>query len=325
VSTGKTELVTAHTPDDTAYHPGLNAYGTTIPRANKEGGSRGFDPHKPGVVIVDPDMEDGNLEVDFSKFGEIADFNNKIQRAVGDSPNADSAFKAYSDIAGELTGSKDETSSSAPSSSTPKKEPNSVNRPKLRKPTPLVRTAPVMQETTQGNEHELQTQAALAEQAEMIRQLSSELSKLREVREVVPPAAPPVAEAIPPVEDEPEEEVGVDLAQDHLGMPFLGLSAPLKPQKEIYFEMPQAGTMGARYHEVIEGGNCIALVYDTRYEEGYQWIPPSLGDSKIKMTLPRENKTYTCSSVGIQFHIGVLDVVVLFKHDDDEDVVKENY
>ena len=106
-------------------------------------------------------------------------------------------------------------------------------------------------------------------------------------------------------------------------MPFLGLPVPVKPTKEIYFEMPQAGTMGARYHEVIEGGSCIALVYDTRYEDGYQWIPPALGDTKIQMTIPRENKTYTCSSLGIHFHIGVLDVVVLFKHDGG--VIKENY
>ena len=28
----------------------------------------------------------------------------------------------------------------------------------------------------------------------------------------------------------------------------------------------------------------------------------------------RENKTYSCSSVGIHFSCGVLDIVVLFKH-----------
>ena len=40
--------------------------------------------------------------------------------------------------------------------------------------------------------------------------------------------------------------------------------------------------------------------------------------TKIKMTVSRDDKTYVCSSLGIHFHIGVLDVVVLFKHDDDE-------
>ena len=265
----KTGLVTAHTPDDTAYHPGLNAYGTTIPRSAKDGVSLGFDPHKPGKIIIDPDMDDGNLEVDFSKFVEVDDLNNKIQQAVGASPDGDGAFRAFSNIAAEL--------------------------------------------------------ADGGKKATLLGQLTSQVADLHKERES-PVQLTEDEASTPEAEDEVQEEMPDTITSPNecLEMPFLGIPAPIKPTKEIYFEMPQAGTMGARYHEVIEGGSCIALVYDTRYEEGYQWIPPSLGDAKIKMTIPKDKKTYTCSSLGIHFHIGVLDVVVLFKHDDD-DAIKENY
>lgn len=308
----KAGLVTAHTPDDAAYHPGLNAYGTTIPRATQDGGSRGFDPHKPGLVIVDPDMEDGNLEVDFSKFSEVEGLNNKIQSTVGASPDGEGAFQAFSDIASELAEGKKKTSPS-PTPPVLKKESSGMNKPTLKKPVPT--PVPPVENTPAHDLNQAAFQNHLDEQAALIRQLTSELVELRKV-EVVEEAVEEVP--APQEEEEPEVEFGVDV-----GMPFLGISDPLKPQKEIYFEMPQAGTMGARYHEVLEGSNCIALVYDTRYEDGYQWIPPALGDSKIRMTLPRENKTYTCSSVGIHFHVGVLDIVVLFKHD--SDVIKEDY
>ena len=181
-----------------------------------------------------------------------------------------------------------------------------MNKPTLKKPEPTA--VPPVENTPAPASNQGAMESVLGEQSALIRQLTSELVELRKAEAVE--EVPATQEVEPEVE--PEVEFGVDV-----GMPFLGLSDPLKPQKEIYFEMPQAGTMGARYHEVLEGSNCIALVYDTRYEDGYQWIPPALGDVKIKMTLPRENKTYTCSSVGIHFHVGVLDIVVLFKHDSD--------
>lgn len=314
----KGNLVTAHTPDDAEYHPDISAYGTTIPRSTKDGGSRGFDPHKPGLVIVDPDMEDGNLEVDFSKFSEVDGLNNKIQTAVGASPDGDGAFQAFSNIASELAEGGKKTSPSPPASVL-KKEPRGMNKPKLKKPAPVPVPTDEVTPINRGGRDVGAVADVLGEQTDLIRRLMSEVADLRKDREVAEVPPPPETEEFTEeLEEEPEAELGVDV-----GMPFLGASIPLKPQKEIYFEMPQAGTMGARYHEVIEGSNCIALVYDTRYEDGYQWIPPALGDVKINMTLPRDNKTYVCSSVGIHFNIGVLDVVVLFKHDGN--VIKEDY
>ena len=298
----KVELVKVHTPDAAAYHPGLSAYGTTIPTSTTGGKSRGFDPHKPGMVIVDPDMEGGDLEVDFSKLSEVKDLDNIIKRTAGDNPDGNAAFEAFSEIAVKVAAAEDQTSPSAPLPPVSKKEPSGMNKPKLRMPKP---TEPV-DEVPVAAPSSAPLEKMLAQQASLLSQLTSQVADLQ-----------PSEEAVEEAVEESEEDTGEEVPSNSLEMDFLGVPIPLKPQKEIYFEMPQAGTMGARYHAVIEGGNCIALVYDTRYEDGYQWIPPALGDTKIKMTVSRDDKTYVCSSLGIHFHIGVLDVVVLFKHDDE--------
>lgn len=313
----KEDLITVHTPDGSKYHQDLSPYGTTIPRAAEDGASRGFDPHKPGIVIIDPDIEGGNLEIDFSKLAEVEDFNTHTQRTMDGVVNPESAFQAFNAIAGELV--DNEKKEASPTSLPPvsKKEPGGMNKLKLRKPTPTASSAGSDSSSEFATQESESLRVMLAEQSVLINQLTSQMAQLHTKKETDEKEASDGDELVATSEED-------DLPPDGLGMPFLGLSAPLKPQKEIYFEMPQAGTMGARYHEVIESGNCIALVYDTRYEDGYQWIPPSLGDTKIKMTMPRDNKTYTCSSLGIHFHVGILDVVVLFKHDDG-DVDKENY
>ena len=41
------------------------------------------------------------------------------------------------------------------------------------------------------------------------------------------------------------------------------------------------------------------------------------------MTIPRENKVYDCSSLGIHFNCGVLDIVVLFKHTQEGEDMEE--
>jgi hypothetical protein len=291
--------ITVHTPDEKAYHTDISAYGTTIPRATKDGGSMGFDPNKPGVVIVDPDMEDGNLEVDFSKLAGVEGYSSKMQQAAGASSSGEAAFTAISAMAKELEATKEEVPSPTPPS--PSKESSDMNKPKLRVPksaqaAPATEVAPSAPSTEASQLSEM-----LVEQGQVLSSLMTQVEALQT----------PVQDTTSSEQAEEETEA---LETEILGMHFLGMDAPIKPQKEIYFEMPQAGTMGARYHDVVEGSNCIALVYDTRYEDGYQWIPPALGDTKIHMTLPRENKTYVCSSLGVHFHIGVLDVVVLFKH-----------
>ena len=106
-----------------------------------------------------------------------------------------------------------------------------------------------------------------------------------------------------------------------LEMPFVSGPVPQKAKKMVLFEIPNSGTMSARYHAVVNGDDCIALIYDTRYEDGNQYLPPDLGVRKILVTLPRKNQAdmkFVCSSMGVHFNIGVLDIVVLIKHKDED-------
>jgi len=102
-------------------------------------------------------------------------------------------------------------------------------------------------------------------------------------------------------------------------VPFLEGDKPQRPNYEIYFEMSKMGTMAARYHAVVEGNDCLALIYDTRFEDGFQYLPPSLGEEQISVSVPKLSKTpYTCSSLGLHWTLGCMDVVILIKHSDGE-------
>jgi len=112
---------------------------------------------------------------------------------------------------------------------------------------------------------------------------------------------------------------GMIIGFEELDIPFIKGPKPEKARKEVYFEIPNGGTMAARYHQVVDGGDCLALVYDTRYEDGHQYLPPDLGATEILVTLPRTRngaKKFACSSMGIHFNVGVMDIVVLIKHRD---------
>jgi len=119
-----------------------------------------------------------------------------------------------------------------------------------------------------------------------------------------------VVEATLPTEIDPFEG---------LQIPFLQGSKPERPQYEIYFEMSKMGTMAARFHAVVVGKDCMALVYDTRFEDGFQYLPPNLGAEKVQVSVPKLGDTvYTCSSLGMHWTLGCLDVVILIRHTGDE-------
>lgn len=110
------------------------------------------------------------------------------------------------------------------------------------------------------------------------------------------------------------------------------------PTREVIFETTHGGKHQARYHQVIEEDTVIVLVYDTRYEEGHQYVPPACSgeptpDSTIIVTLPigpakrsragarspvkQPGKQIPVNFLGQAFSFGVFDMIVLVKGDDD--------
>jgi hypothetical protein len=157
----------------------------------------------------------------------------------------------------------------------------------------------------------------VAKQGEAINALIGAISQLIEK-----PAELPVEEAARPkkavAEDNaPEEEFLAGLAS--LQIAFLADGKPQRPQYETYFEMTKMGTMAARYHAVVPGQDCVALIYDTRFQDGFQYLPPNLGEERITVSVPKlDEGVYTCSSLGLHLSLGCLDVVILIKHGDKE-------
>lgn len=324
--------IEVHTPNPDEYHPGLTGYGTTIPSASKDGSSGGFDPHAPGKVIVDPDMAGGDKVVDYAKFAKHKKtFNAKVRQVGGSDP--DSAFRAISDAADAIE--QIEQEALTPQVSTPpQRKENKVMPEKKIRLSPVEAPKEAQYPPTAGGDVRAATELAqgvssshfseavdtgvsrqLAAQTEVLSQLVGHLSGLQPSVEAPSPEVE--VQTVSQVAQEAHEEGVRDkliYGFETLEMPFITGPLAVKPKKEVYFEMPNMGTMAARYHEIQDGGTCLALIYDTRYEDGYQFMPPSLGDVKIKMTIPRENKVYNCSSLGIHFNCGVLDIVVLFKH-----------
>lgn len=102
-----------------------------------------------------------------------------------------------------------------------------------------------------------------------------------------------------------------------LKMPFVRGPHPEKAEEQVVFTLPEGmGSMACRYHGVVEGKDCLALIYDTRYAEGNQWAPPDLGDKKMQLHCHSMNKSFTISSMGFQFQLGVFDVIVLITHEE---------
>lgn len=102
----------------------------------------------------------------------------------------------------------------------------------------------------------------------------------------------------------------------------------VKPKKQVVWHYPTAGTHMTRFHDVIVAKENIVLVYDTRYEDGQQYLPPVMDDAKFKITVGRPDaaaggkknqpQDYVVSSMGFTWSWGVFDVICLVRHHDEE-------
>ncbi len=112
--------------------------------------------------------------------------------------------------------------------------------------------------------------------------------------------------------DDPRD--GVIVGFEALEIPFIRGPVGVKASVQVFFDIPNAGRYSAWYHQVIDAKNCIALVYDTRYTEGMQYLPPELdANVHIKMYVGKNKKEFVVASLGITYSCGVLDHIVLIK------------
>jgi len=334
------------TPDPTKYHPG-NSYGTTIPRSAAEGQSLGFDPNVPGTVIVDPGMTDGGFTVDMSKLGrDQRAFNEAASRegVIGDVSsfykNAQESIQSRAHVVevqplvpafdadfqrlgvpvsvqpplGAILGSFNmgQWQAGVPAADAP---PSLYGRGEATSPPTHYDTGTLEQpppgNTTQWDD--LVSGASLGRQtAQQTTLLNSLVERVNQQNMLLNSMVGPMGQRskVEPSKGEPTVDVGFASLQ----IPFLTGAKPERPQYETYFEMSKLGTMSARYHAVVPGRDCLALIYDTRFEDGFQYLPPNLGEESITVSVPKLKKVYQCSSLGLHWTLGCLDVVMLLMH-----------
>lgn len=293
------------TPDPTKYHPG-SGYGTTIPRSAAEGQSRGFDPNVPTSVIVDPGMPDGGFVLNVA--------------ALSKNPQEFNMAASREGVIGDVTSFYRHTQSSAQDAEPPVAELTQATWGELQD----------VQEENAGLDsvsEQTDLRSQVAHQAVLLNELyaavvrSDERNRKRPIPDdpymVMLPLIDELAKlgvASPAARKPPSGEPKGDLGFASLQIPFLTGVKPERPQYETYFEMPKLGTMSARYHVVVPGRDCLALIYDTRFEDGFQYLPPNLGEEIITVSVPKLKKAYQCSSLGLHWTLGCLDVVMLLMH-----------
>lgn len=331
-----------NSPDPTAYHSGLAGMpGTMIPRAGKEGQSLAFDPNTPRNVVVDPGEDGGGFILDMSSLSTEKQFNQAAMRAgVLENPT-----KFYRDMSLSIAekAKVKKTHQHTTQLLTPD-NPTMMNElpvPPISLLSPLAAFPLSAADKLRADEEAMEIRARqfnlelelqrlqneqdtvdlqkgdaginrqeLAQLRAGFNQLveaTNQLIKLATTKEhKVKAAVQPAVEIKPEPEPEPVNPFA------GLLIPFLIGDKAQRPQYETYFEMTKMGTMAARYHAVVEGQDCLALVYDTRFEDGFQYLPPNLGEERIKISVPKlGSKSYTCSSLGLHWTIGCLDIIIL--------------
>ena len=104
-----------------------------------------------------------------------------------------------------------------------------------------------------------------------------------------------------------------------LDIAYVNGPLPQKPKTQVIFDFGQLGKTRAVYHEVIETEHSLVLVYDTRYEEGVQSMPPDRGEQPFKVIVPGSKKEYWVTSFGLNHSLGVFDQIVLVRAEQTEE------
>jgi hypothetical protein len=287
------------TPDPNAYHDisavdwvgskmgGNHGYsglrGVLIPKATREGASRGYNHMAPQKVFIDPQFTNKKLIVDVAKMQANPD---AVMQAIAQNYGqydelADAAIATFAEFCEPI-----------------EEAPDNVEIQTSYVPTP------VKSQATQqaGGRQQYVAPKASAGGAQMRTKTASfnglkptaktlQLAKQAEVQEEAPQQdhyeAPrtsrqePISRAVTHARSLHSELMG-------------GSSAPLnsRPMRKVVFELPVPGQPGANmgqfavnYHDVIRQGEVLVLVYDHNLPTQMVWFPPLLEDPSTKEAL----------------------------------------
>ena len=324
------------TLDPTKYHENLGSFrGVTIPRAHVDGHSLGWDHNRPGKVVVDPGVPGGDFVLDLTVFAKDAQ---QFNAAAELRPADVSTF--YRDMASKLHSRESQN----PAESKPMADEMPI--PAVAYPV-SVTPVPDTNRDAQPDEVEALLQQQAAQAQEMRRKYFSAPPPIPAFVPSDPALTNPIlpwlqygqmlsaagllgssaAAPTPPTLAVPEKqqtalpkpESAAELVAS-LGISFLTGVRPISAKLDTFFDLGSAGTIAAKYHAVVPGNSCLALVYDTRFEDGFQYLPPTLGDRVIVVTVPKlREQPFECYSPGLRYSLGCLDIVILLVRQEVQD------
>jgi len=295
-----------------------------------DGQSLGFDPNQPQTVIVDPGVEGGGFVLDLKAASSSRPQFNAEARRSNVINDVHSFYKGLSQqvaVDEKITHNEKELLVDEPlkplNFSAPSNDFEETSQPQIEN-NPTVKLAeeiqnllqaelPRVQDTrtkVQNRRMEVEASIAAISSKSTPQQLSDQTNLLNALVGRVNRLSAASAE-------NKEMPDSIQTAFSKLQIPFFSGVKPERPQYEVYFEMAKLGTISARYHAVIAGDACVALVYDTRFEDGFQYLPPNLGEEQIMVSVPKTKETYSCSSLGLHWSLGCLDVVILIRYKED--------
>jgi hypothetical protein len=328
--------VRSNTPDPTRYHANQSGMtGTMIPRSGTDGQSLGFDPNQPQTVIVDPGVEGGGFVLDLKAVSSSNPQFNAEARRSNVINDVHSFYKGLSQqvavVDEKITHNEKELLVDEPlkplNFSTPSNdfEEEAIETPQSRVDNnPTIKIAeeiqtllqaelPRVQDTkTKIQNRRMEVEASIA--AMSSKSTPQQLSDQTNLLNALVGRVNRLSAASTENKEMPDS---IQTAFSKLQIPFFSGVKPERPQYEVYFEMAKLGTISARYHAVVASDACVALIYDTRFEDGFQYLPPNLGEEQIMVSVPKTKETYACSSLGLHWSLGCLDVVILIRYKED--------
>lgn len=328
--------VRSNTPDPTRYHANQSGMtGTMIPRSGMDGQSLGFDPNQPQTVIVDPGVEGGGFILDLKAVSSSNPQFNAEARRSNVINDVHSFYKGLSQqvavVDEKITHNEKELLVDEPlkplNFSTPS---NDFEEEVVETPLPRVENNPtikiaeeiqnllqadlprVQDAKTKIQNRRMEVEASIA--AMTSKSTPQQLSDQTNLLNALVGRVNRLSAASTENKEMPDS---IQTAFSKLQIPFFSGVKPERPQYEVYFEMAKLGTISARYHAVVASDACVALIYDTRFEDGFQYLPPNLGEEQIMVSVPKTKETYACSSLGLHWSLGCLDVVILIRYKED--------
>lgn len=279
---------------------GLGLRGVVIPRATPFGGSRGFDPHKPRLINIDPDIKGQACVVDLQEITK--EKMSQAYKLAAQNPmtmNSQQLLAAQTfhnlAVSFEPIGMGREDKSQMSDRIAPVGMSGAYVAPKAAPGGGQIANQPAGIPINRGNMISPSVSPRHVKAAPVVTQPIEPMQKAAElVSDIHEEETAPVTVAAPVFKDQSTRRPVFK------EKPIANHSSVAAPGTTVTFEMEGWGKLDAAYHEVIKNDGLLVLVYDNRYKNGMRYWPPTT-DRLIAVRIANQGEVYFVNSYGNRF------------------------